>query len=99
MLLPDVWGRDGSMDDQSARESREDRPDPTAEPDAGAAPGGSGSGLAASEKAQNAETVLDPDREPEDPAAEIGDQIDRLERHSRQPTSPAHDESPDTPPA
>jgi hypothetical protein len=87
------------MDDQSARESREDRPDPTAEPDAGVAPGGSGSGLAASEKAQNAETVLDPDREPEDPAAEIGDQIDRLERHSRQPTSPAHHESPDTPPA
>ena len=89
------------MDDQSAREPREDQPDPT-EPDVGAAPGGSGSGLAASEKAQNAETVLDPDREPEDPAAEIGDQIDRLERHSRQTTSPAHHESPpppDTPPA
>jgi hypothetical protein len=46
--------------------------------------------------------VLDPDREPEDRAAEIGDQIDRLERHSRQRTSPAHHESPpppDTPPA
>jgi len=90
------------MGDQSAREPREDRPDPTAEPDVGAAPGGSGSGLAASEKAENAETVLDPDREPEDPAAEIGDQIDRLEGHSRQTTSPAHHESPpppDTPPA
>ena len=87
------------MDDQSARESREDRPDPT-EPDAGAVPGGSGSGLAASKKAQNAETVLDPDREPEDPAAEIGDQIDRLERHSRRTISPAPPESPppDTPP-
>jgi hypothetical protein len=70
--LPDVWGRDGGMDDQSARESREDRPGPTAEPDSGAAPGGSGSGLAASEKAQNAETVLDPDSQPEDPATEIG---------------------------
>jgi hypothetical protein len=90
------------MDDQSARESREDRPDPTAEPDSGAVPGGSGSGLAASKKAQNAETVLDPDRESEDPAAEIADQIDRLEGHSRQTTSPAHPESPpppDTPPA
>jgi hypothetical protein len=81
--LPDVWGRDGSLDDQSARESREDRPDPTAEQDSGAVPGGSGSGLAASKKAQNAETVLDPDRESEDPAAEIGDEIDRLEGHSR----------------
>jgi hypothetical protein len=58
--------------------------------------------LAASEKAQNAETVLDPDREPEDPAAEIGDQVDRLEGHSRQATSPAQHESPpppDIPPA
>jgi hypothetical protein len=36
--------------------------------------------LAAGEKAQNAETVLDPDREPEDATAEIGDQIDRLRR-------------------
>ena len=99
--LPDVWGRDASMDDQSAREPQEDRPDPTAEPDAGAVPGSSGSGLAASEKAQNAETVLDPDREPEDPAGEVRDQIDRLESHSRQTTSPAHHESPpppDTPP-
>jgi hypothetical protein len=98
--LRDVWGRDGSMDDQSARESREDRPDPTAEPDSGAVPGGSGSGLAASDNAQNGETVLDPDRESEDPAAEIGDEIDRLEGHSRQPTSSAHPESPppDTPP-
>jgi hypothetical protein len=90
------------MDDQSARESREDRPAPTAEPDSGAVPGGSGSGLAASKKAQNAETVLDPDRESDDPAAEIADQIDRLEGHSRQTTSPAHPESPpppDTPPA
>jgi hypothetical protein len=89
------------MDDQSARESREDRPDPTVESDSGAASGGTGSGLAASEKAQNAETVLDPDREPEDTAAELGDQIDRLEGHSRQTTSPAHHESPppDTPPA
>lgn len=99
---PDVWGSDGGMDDQSEREAREDRPDATAEPDAGAAPGGSGSGLAASDKAQNAETVLDPDREPEDPAADVGDQIDRLEGHNRQTTSPAHHESPpppDTPPA
>ena len=90
------------MDDQSEREAREDPPDPTAEPDAGAAPGGSGSELAASDKAQNAETVLDPDREPEDPAADVGDQIDRLEGHNRQTTSPAHHESPpppDTPPA
>jgi hypothetical protein len=97
-----VWGRDASMDDQSPRKPREDRPDPTVESDAGAASGGSGSGLAASEKAQNAETVLDPDREPEDPAVEIADQIDRLEGHSRQTTSPTHHESPpppDTPPA
>jgi hypothetical protein len=85
------------MDDQSARESREDRPDPTAEPDSGAVPGGSGSGLAASEKAQNSETVLDPDREPEDPAAEIGDQIDRLEGHSRRPTAPTYPEYPAPP--
>jgi hypothetical protein len=88
------------MDDQSAREPREDRPDPT-EPDSGAAPGGSGSGLAASEKAQNAETVLDPDCEPEETAAELADQIDRLEGHSRQTISRAHPESPpphDSPP-
>jgi hypothetical protein len=87
--------------DQAERKPRDDPPEPTAEPDAGAAPGASGSGLAASEKAQNAETVLDPDSEPEDPAG-VGDQIDRLERHSRQTTSPAHHESPpqpDTPPA
>ena len=90
------------MGDQSEREPQEDRPDTTAEPDAGAAPGGSGSGLAASEKAPNAETVLDPNHEPENPAAEIRDQIDRLEGHNRQTTSPAHHESPprpDTPPA
>jgi hypothetical protein len=89
------------MADQPVRESREDRLDPTAEPDVGAVPGGSGSGLAASDKAQNGETVLDPDRESEDPAAEMGDQIDRLERHSRRTISPAHPESPpppDTPP-
>jgi hypothetical protein len=55
--------------------------------------------LAASEKAQNAETVLDPDSQPEDPAAEIGDQIDRLERHSRQTSSAAHPESPPPPDA
>jgi hypothetical protein len=88
------------MDDQSARESREDRPDPTVESDSGAASGGTGSGLAASEKAQNAETVLDPDREPEDTAAELGDQIDRLESRSRQTTSPHHESPPpDAPPA
>jgi hypothetical protein len=78
------------MDDKAARESREDRPDPTAESDAGAASGGTGSGLAASQKAQNAETVLDPDREPEDVVGELGEQIDRLEGHSRQATSAAH---------
>jgi hypothetical protein len=89
------------MGDPSAREPREDRPDSTDKPDAGAAPGGSVSGMAASDKAENAETVLDPDREPNDPAAEVDDQIDRLERHNRQTTSPAHQESPppDTPPA
>jgi hypothetical protein len=90
------------MDDKAARESRENRPDPTAESDAGATSGGTGSGLAASQKAQNAEAVLDPDREPEDVVGELGEQIDRLEGHSRQATSPAHHESPpppDTPPA
>ncbi|HZA75294.1 MAG TPA: hypothetical protein VE623_02775 [Acidimicrobiales bacterium] len=47
-------------------------------------------------------TVLDPEREPEDPAADVGDQVARLKGHSRQTTSPAHHESPpqpDTPPA
>jgi hypothetical protein len=76
------------MGDQHERETR----------DAGA----SGSGLSATDKAQNAETVLDPDREPEDPAEELVDQIEHLERHSRPPTSPANQEtppSPDTPPA
>jgi hypothetical protein len=51
--------------------------------------------LSASEKAQNAETVLDPDREPEDPADELVDQIEQLERHSRPP--PGHQESPPSP--
>lgn len=90
------------MDDESAREPRDDRPDHVAaDPDAGATDGAAGSGLAASEKAQNAETVLDPDRESDDPAVEVGDQVDRLEGHSRQTTSPANHESPsppDTPP-
>ena len=90
------------MDEKSARESREDRPDPTVESDAGAGSGGTGSGLAASQKAQNAETGLDPDREPKEVVGELGEQIDRLEGHSRQATSPAHHESPpppDTPPS
>jgi hypothetical protein len=90
------------MDDNPAREPREDRPDRRVESDAGAASGGTGSELAASQKAQNAETVLDPDQEPEDLVGELGDQIDRLEGHSRQTTSPAHHEpppAPDTPPA
>lgn len=85
------------MGDKSAREPR-DRPDlAAAGPDPDAADGGAGSGLAASEKAQNAETVLDPDREPEEPAVEVGDQVDRLEGHNRQATSPGHHESPPRP--
>jgi hypothetical protein len=98
--LPDMWGRDASMDDQSARKPRKVRRDPSAEPDAG--PGAAGSGFAASDKAQNAEIVFDPDLEPEDPAVEVGDQIDRIEGHSRPTRSPSQHESPpppDTPPA
>jgi hypothetical protein len=89
------------MEDKSARKPREHRPDRAVASDAGAASDGSGSALAASDKAQNAEIVLDPDREPEDPAREVGDQIDRLEGHGRQTTSRSQHESPppDTPPA
>jgi hypothetical protein len=88
------------MEDKSARKPREHRPDPAVESDAGAASDGTGSALAASDKAQNAEIVLDPDREPEDPAREAGDQVDRLEGHGRQTTSPSHESPPppDTPP-
>jgi hypothetical protein len=57
--------------------------------------------LSASDKAQNAETVLDPDQEPEEPTPELVDQIERLERQSG-PATPADQESPpaaDNPPA
>jgi hypothetical protein len=90
------------MEDKSARKPRGGRRDPSAPPDAAGAAGGIGSGLAASAKAENAEIVFDPDREPEDPAREVGDRIDALEGHSRQTTSPSQHESPpppDTPPA
>jgi hypothetical protein len=85
-------GSEPGMGDQRERETPDDR-----EPRAGA--GASGSGLSASDKAQNAETVLDPDREPEDPADELVDQIEQLERHSRPPAQQESPPSPDTPSA
>jgi hypothetical protein len=67
-----------------------DRPDPTAEPDAGPAAGGRSS-AAASEKAENAEVVLDADLEDEDPARDARAEVDRLEEHNRS-TLPSPDE-------
>lgn len=85
------------MDDQ---QPRDDEPDPRTEPDAGPASGGRRSTLEASDKAQNAETVLDPDSEPEEPERAARDQVERIERHSRDRPSPDPEGSPrgETPP-
>jgi hypothetical protein len=53
--------------------------------------------LSASDEAQNAEIVLDPDQELEEPTDEPVDQIDRLERHGRPPTPSADQGSPPAP--
>ena len=59
-----------------------DRPDPKSEPDGGPAAGGTSS-AAASEKAENAEVVLDADLEHEEPGRDAGAEVDRLENHNR----------------
>ncbi|HEX6425660.1 MAG TPA: hypothetical protein VFZ79_19380 [Acidimicrobiales bacterium] len=79
------------MDDQ---QPRDDEPDPRTEPDAGPAEGGRRSALAASDTADNAETVLDPDREPDEPEIEVRDQVERIERHSRDRPAPDPEGSP-----
>lgn len=79
------------MDDQHPRD---DEPDPRTEPDAGPASGGRPSSLGASAQAQNAETVLDPDREHEEPEQAARDQVERIERHSRDRPSPGPQGSP-----
>ena len=58
------------------------RPDPTAEPDAGPAEGAR-SAAGASDKAQNAEVVLDPDTADEEPERTAADEVERLESHNR----------------
>ncbi|HEX6418810.1 MAG TPA: hypothetical protein VFZ77_09940 [Acidimicrobiales bacterium] len=73
----------------------DDQPDPRDEPDAGPAPGGRDSALGDTEKAQNAEAVLDPEREDEEPGQQAREQVDRLERHNRdRPGTPAPEASP-----
>jgi hypothetical protein len=67
-----------------------DRPDPKAEPDAGPAAGGTSS-AAASDKAENAEVVLDADLEHEEPGQDARAEVDRLEEHNRS-TVPSPDE-------
>jgi hypothetical protein len=58
-------------------------PDPRDEPDAGVAPGGTEPDVGESGRAANAEVVLDRDSEPDEPEEDIGDQVDRMERHNR----------------
>jgi hypothetical protein len=70
----------------------DEQPDPMSEPDAGPAAGGRASATEASEKASNAEVVLDPDSAGQEPERDAEAQVERLERHNR-PTFPSGDES------
>lgn len=80
------------MDEQRTH----DQPDPLDELEAAPAPGSQGAAPGDTAKAQNAETVLDPDRDDEEQLGEdAGEQVDRLERHNRErPGRPAPEASP-----
>lgn len=62
-------------------------PDPAAEPEGGAAAGGvprdDDAVEGAVDQAQNAERVLDPDREGDEPEQDAQATVDRMERHDR----------------
>lgn len=62
-------------------------PDPASEPEGGAAAGGAprddDAVEGAVDKADNAERVLDPDREGDDPEEDARATVDRMERHDR----------------
>lgn len=58
-------------------------PDPTAEPESGAAAGSAGRDESPVEKADNAEMVMDPDAADEEPEQGARDQVERLEGHTR----------------
>jgi hypothetical protein len=67
--------------------TRDDAPDPATEPDAGPASGGGADEPSSGEQAQNAEVVPDRDAEPDEHEPAAADRVDRLERHSRTPST------------